>query len=99
MTPQIATRAYELYEQRGRRDGQSVQDWNRRSGRFEKIKPSLNRKLKQKVGRQSKTKAESNPAAKVEAKPEAEIELRPIASGNHGHFDDAEDSCDLNWSF
>jgi magnesium-transporting ATPase (P-type) len=26
-TPQIAKRAYELYEQRGRRDGQSAQDW------------------------------------------------------------------------
>jgi hypothetical protein len=27
VTPQIATRAYELYEQRGRRDGQAGQDW------------------------------------------------------------------------
>jgi H+-transporting ATPase len=27
MTPQIATRAYELYEQRGRREGHAVQDW------------------------------------------------------------------------
>jgi H+-transporting ATPase len=27
LTPQIATRAYELYEQQGHRDGQSVQDW------------------------------------------------------------------------
>ena len=27
LTPQIATRAYELYEQRGRRDGQADQDW------------------------------------------------------------------------
>jgi H+-transporting ATPase len=27
LTPQIATRAYELYEQQGRRDGRSVQDW------------------------------------------------------------------------
>jgi len=26
-TPQIAKRAYELYEQRGRQDGQAVQDW------------------------------------------------------------------------
>ena len=29
LTPQIAKRAYELYEQRGRRNGQAVQDWNR----------------------------------------------------------------------
>jgi H+-transporting ATPase len=27
LTPQIATRAYELYEQRGHRDGRAVQDW------------------------------------------------------------------------
>ncbi len=27
LTPQIATRAYELYEQRDRRDGQADRDW------------------------------------------------------------------------
>jgi magnesium-transporting ATPase (P-type) len=27
LTPQIATRAYELYEQRGRQDGRAAQDW------------------------------------------------------------------------
>ena len=27
LTPQIATRAYELYEQRGRQDGLANQDW------------------------------------------------------------------------
>jgi hypothetical protein len=27
VTPQIAKRAYELYEQRGRREGHAVQDW------------------------------------------------------------------------
>jgi H+-transporting ATPase len=29
LTPQIATRAYELYEQEGRRDGHSAQDWEK----------------------------------------------------------------------
>ena len=28
VTAQIAKRAYELYEQRGRRDGRAVQDWD-----------------------------------------------------------------------
>lgn len=28
MTPQIAKRAYELYEKRGRQDGYADQDWN-----------------------------------------------------------------------
>jgi len=27
VTPQIAARAYELYERRGRRDGQADRDW------------------------------------------------------------------------
>jgi len=27
LRPQIATRAYELYEQRGRREGQAGRDW------------------------------------------------------------------------
>jgi hypothetical protein len=27
VTPQIAKRAYELYEKRGRQDGQAAQDW------------------------------------------------------------------------
>jgi hypothetical protein len=29
VTPQIARRAYELYEQRGRQDGRAVQDWEK----------------------------------------------------------------------
>ena len=29
LTPQIATRAYELYEQRSRQDGRAVEDWFR----------------------------------------------------------------------
>jgi H+-transporting ATPase len=29
LTPQIATRAYELYEQRGRQDGRAVKDWEK----------------------------------------------------------------------
>jgi H+-transporting ATPase len=36
LTPQIATRAYELYEQQGHRDGQSVQNWNRAESEIQK---------------------------------------------------------------
>jgi hypothetical protein len=32
LTPRIATRAYELYEQRGRQDGRAVQDWEQAEG-------------------------------------------------------------------
>jgi len=36
LTPQIAKRAYELYEQRGRQDGQAAQDWNQAEGEIRK---------------------------------------------------------------
>ena len=32
LTPRIAKRAYELFEQRGRQDGQAVQDWRQAEG-------------------------------------------------------------------
>jgi hypothetical protein len=37
MTPQIAKRAYELYEQRGSQDGQAVQDWNQAEREVRKV--------------------------------------------------------------
>ena len=41
LTPQIAKRAYELYEERGRQDGQAAQDWEKaeREIRHEKPEP------------------------------------------------------------
>ena len=39
LTPQIATRAYELYEQRGRQDGRAVQDWNQAEREIRKDEP------------------------------------------------------------
>ena len=38
MTPQIAERAYELYEQHGHRDGQAKQDWLEAEGEIQKKK-------------------------------------------------------------
>ena len=38
MTPQIAKRAYELYEQHGHRDGQASQDWLEAEGEIKKDK-------------------------------------------------------------
>ena len=51
LTPQIAARAYELYERQGHRDGQSAQNWD---------------KAEQEI-RALKTKAETKPAAKAES--------------------------------
>src|SRR5271165_471029 len=63
LTHQIATRAYELYEQQGHRDGQSVQNWNRAEREIQKDLAKPKPKAEAKVGPQSETKAESNPAA------------------------------------
>jgi len=38
-TPQIANRAYELYEQRGRQDGRAVQDWGQAEREIRKDEP------------------------------------------------------------
>ena len=37
MTPQIAKRAYELYEQRGHQDGQALQDWTKAEQEVPKV--------------------------------------------------------------
>jgi plasma-membrane proton-efflux P-type ATPase len=39
LTPQIAKRAYELYEQRGRQDGRAVQDWSQAEREIRKDAP------------------------------------------------------------
>jgi H+-transporting ATPase len=39
LTPQIAKRAYELYEQRGRQDGHASEDWERAEREIRKDKP------------------------------------------------------------
>jgi H+-transporting ATPase len=61
VTPQIAKRAYELYEQRGRQDGRTVQDWEQAEREI----------------RKDEAKAESKPEAKAEPQPEAKEEPKP----------------------
>jgi hypothetical protein len=39
VTPQIAKRAYELYEQRGRQDGRAAQDWGQAEREIRKHEP------------------------------------------------------------
>jgi hypothetical protein len=53
LTPQIAKRAYELYEERGRKSGHSVQDWEKAEREIQK----------------DETKVEPKPEAKAEPKP------------------------------
>jgi F-type H+-transporting ATPase subunit b len=61
VTPQIAKRAYELYEDRGRKDARSVQDW-------EKAEREI-RKDEAKDEPKAEPKAEPKPKAKDEPKP------------------------------
>ena len=58
LTPQIAKRAYELYEERARKGGRAVQDWE---------------KAEQEI-RKDEAKAEPKPKAEAEPKPEAKAE-------------------------
>jgi hypothetical protein len=39
VTPRIAKRAYELYEQKGRQDGRAVQDWEQAQREIRKDEP------------------------------------------------------------
>ena len=39
VTPQIAKRAYELYEQRGRQQGRAVEDWEQAEREIRKDEP------------------------------------------------------------
>ena len=66
LTPQIAKRAYELYEERDRKGGRSVQDW-------EKAEREV-RKGESKTGSKAEAKVEPKPEAKAEPKPEAKAE-------------------------
>jgi len=60
LTPQIAQRAYELYEERAGKDGSSVQDWDKAEREI----------------RNPDTKAEPKPEAKAEPKPEPKVEVQ-----------------------
>jgi F-type H+-transporting ATPase subunit b len=63
LTPQIARRAYELYEQQGRKSDSATQNWGQAEREI----------------RRGATKAEPKPEAKVEPKPEAKAAPRPEA--------------------
>jgi len=71
LTPQIAARAYELYERQGHRDGQSVQNWDKAEQEIRKT--------------QAKAAMETQPESKVEApptvntKPKPETKIKPLS--------------------
>ena len=87
LTPQIAKRAYELYEQHGHLDGQSVQNWVKAEQeiREDQIKaeprtePKDKPRAEAKVEPTSETKVEPKPGGKPDTQPEATEEPKRAA--------------------
>jgi len=95
LTPQIAARAYELYEEQGRRDGLSVQNWDKAEREIQehqsrvepeteaKDKPQSEAKVEPKPGVKEEPKSEAKADSKIQAKPEPapkiEAEAQPEA--------------------
>jgi F-type H+-transporting ATPase subunit b len=61
LMPQVAKRAYELYEQQGRKSDSAVQNWSQAEREI----------------RQGQTKAEPKPEAKAKSQPEVKVEPKP----------------------
>jgi H+-transporting ATPase len=70
LTPQIAKRAYELYEARARKNGRAVQDWEKAEREIRKDEAKAEPKPEAKEPK-TEAKAEPKPEAKAEPKPEA----------------------------
>jgi F-type H+-transporting ATPase subunit b len=79
LTPQIAKRAYELYEQQGRKSDSASQDWSQAEREIRKGEAKAEPKPEAKVEPKPEAKAEPKPEAKVEPKPEAKAEPKPEA--------------------
>ena len=86
MTPQIAKRAYELYEGRGRKGNLAAQDWEQAKreigtdGPKAEPKPEATVEPKPGVKAESKAKVESIPEASAGLKPESNDEPKPQAN-------------------
>jgi F-type H+-transporting ATPase subunit b len=82
LTRRIGKRAYELYEEHGRKDGLAAQDWKTAEGEIRKEisnpgkgEPAPEAKAEPKP----EAKAEPEPREKLEPKPEVKAELKPEA--------------------
>ncbi|HEY5040499.1 MAG TPA: DUF2934 domain-containing protein [Verrucomicrobiae bacterium] len=86
-TPQIAAKAYELYEREGHRDGQSALNWDKAEQEIRatqaKAEPKAEAKPAANAGAAPEAKAQPNPdgdskpAAKVEPKPDTKTDIKP----------------------
>ncbi len=79
LTPQIAKRAFAIYEQQGRQDGRAVQDWEQAEREIRKDETEAEPKPEAQIKPAPEIKAEAKPEAKAESKPEAKAESQPEA--------------------
>ncbi|MEO8399821.1 MAG: DUF2934 domain-containing protein, partial [Ignavibacteriaceae bacterium] len=81
LKPQIAKRAYELYEERGRKDGPAVQDWKKAEQEIRKSGAKTEDELETKDDDSAKVKDEPKPEVKdgpkSDPKPEAKQKIKP----------------------
>jgi F-type H+-transporting ATPase subunit b len=77
LTPQIAKRAYELYEQQGHKSDSAIQNWSQAEQEIRNPKVKVEPKSETKAEPKPETKVESKSEAKAEPKPEAKVETNP----------------------
>ena len=77
LSPQIAKRAYELYEQQGRKSDSAKQNWSQAEGEIRNPKAKAEPKSEAKVETKPEAKVEAKPETKVEPKPETKVEAKP----------------------
>jgi F-type H+-transporting ATPase subunit b len=75
-TPQIAKRAYELYEQHGRKSDSANQDWSQAEREIRKGEIKAESKHEAKVEPKPEVKAQPKPETKVESESETEVETK-----------------------
>lgn len=77
LRPQIAARAYEIYERQNHREGQSVQNWDKAEQEIRATQAKAKPKPAIKAGSAPEAKAQPNPDGN--SKPEAKVEPTPAA--------------------
>lgn len=89
LTQQIGKRAYELYEEHGRKTGHAAEDWEQAEHDIrqeihkpDKTEPKPEAKTKPKSEVKPEAKAEPETEAEAEAKPERKMEPKPAAKAD-----------------
>jgi hypothetical protein len=71
LKPQIAKRAYELYEEQGRKSDSAIQNWSQAEREIRKDDSKPEPKPEVKTETEPEVKTESKPEVKAEPKPDA----------------------------